>query len=95
MRYKDQGFVVMDLLFNFIPESETRLQGQSFSMQPLRKEKQSKSYKCLHCCKSFKSSNGLKYHKEKVHSDEVKMEISSDVETEGMSNHSKNSFVYV
>lgn len=52
-------------------------------MQPLRKEKQSKSYKCLHCCKSFKSSNGLKYHKEKVHSDEEKMEISSDVETEG------------
>lgn len=38
-------------------------------MQPI-KERQIKPYQCKHCPKSFKSSNGLKYHLEKVHFDE-------------------------
>lgn len=54
-------------------------------MQPFRKERQNKPYKCAHCPKSFKSSNGLKYHLEKVHVDEEnKMDVDRDIEVEGM-----------
>lgn len=53
-------------------------------MQPF-KERQVKPYKCRHCPKSFKSSNGLKYHSEKVHFDEEsKMEEGNANEVQGM-----------
>lgn len=55
-------------------------------MQPF-KERQIKPYQCLHCPKSFKSSNGLKYHSEKVHFDEEnKMELEDTSEIEGTVN---------
>lgn len=41
-------------------------------MQPI-KERQIKPYQCKHCPKSFKSSNGLKYHLDKVHIEEENM----------------------
>ena len=51
-------------------------------MQPFRKERQNKPYKCSHCPKSFKSCNGLKYHSEKAHiNEDMKMETGN---TEGM-----------
>lgn len=54
-------------------------------MQPFRKERQNKPYKCAHCPKSFKSSNGLKYHLEKVHNDEeIEMEVCNENKMEGM-----------
>ena len=44
-------------------------------MQPFRRERHNKPHKCRNCPKSFKSSNGLKYHLDKVHIDEkIKME---------------------
>ena len=51
-------------------------------MQPF-KERQFKPYRCRICPKSFKSSNGLKYHLEKVHSNEAKMEMGNTSEMEG------------
>lgn len=52
-------------------------------MQPF-KERQIKPYHCRHCPKSFKSSNGLKYHLDKVHSNEEnKMEMGNTGEMEG------------
>ena len=52
-------------------------------MQPI-KERQIKPYRCRICPKSFKSSNGLKYHLDNVHSNEGnKMEMANTGELEG------------
>jgi len=51
-------------------------------MQPF-KERQFNPYRCRNCPKWFKSSNGLKYHLDKVHSNEAKMEIGNTSEMEG------------
>ena len=51
-------------------------------MQPF-KERQIKPYRCRNCPKSFKSSNGLKYHLDKVHSNEARMEFGNTNEMGG------------
>ena len=54
-------------------------------MQPFRRERHNKPHKCGHCPKSFKSSNGLKYHLDKVHIDEkIKMEIECEKGTKNV-----------
>ena len=48
------------------------------------KERQIKPYRYRNCPKSFKISNGLKYHLDKVHSNEAnRMEIGNTGEMEG------------
>ena len=48
------------------------------------KEKHIKPYRYRNCPKLFKSSNGLKYHLDKVHSNEAnRMEMGNTDETEG------------
>ena len=48
------------------------------------KERQIKPYRYRNCPKSFKISNGLKYHLDKVHSNEVNMmEMASIDKMEG------------
>ena len=51
-------------------------------MQPF-KERQIKPYRCRNYPKSFKSSNGLKDHLDKVHSNEARMEIGNTNEMGG------------
>ena len=52
-------------------------------MQPF-KERQIKPYRCRHCPRSFKSSNGLKYHLDKEHSNgESRMEMENAGQMEG------------
>lgn len=57
-------------------------------MQPFRRERHNKPHKCRSCPKSFKSSNGLKYHLDKVHIDEkIKMETEcAEEKPRGMQN---------
>ena len=61
-------------------------------MQPFRRERHNKPHKCRSCPKSFKSSNGLKYHLDKVHIDEkIKMETEC---AEGTKKHFRQLFVF-
>ena len=72
-------------LIHSLLEHEVSLAPKSCLMQPFRKERQNKPYRCTHCPKSFKSSNGLKYHSEKVHLDEeTKMDVCSGNGIEGI-----------
>lgn len=78
--------LIASQMIHSLLEHEVPLARKSCLMQPFRKERQNKPYRCAHCPKSFKSSNGLKYHSEKVHVDEeVKMDVCSGNEVEGRS----------